>query len=85
MQVEQRLGDAVVQRHAAQVAQRLHVQQVLHAESQILHELKDTAFGLVFLKLCSVSGLCLTLGRVGLLLQFLFLLKVRDVFSISRY
>lgn len=29
VQVQQGLGDAVVKRHAAQVAQRLHVQQVL--------------------------------------------------------
>lgn len=32
VQVEQGLGDAVVERHAAQVAQRLHVQQVLRRQ-----------------------------------------------------
>lgn len=34
MQVKQGFGDAIVERHAAQVAQRLHVQQVLWKQDQ---------------------------------------------------
>lgn len=38
VQVKQRLGDAVVEQHAAQVTQRLHIQQVLRTQKHIISE-----------------------------------------------
>lgn len=43
MQVKQRLGDAIMERHAAQVSQRFHIQQILKIQStsvsQVLPEI----------------------------------------------
>lgn len=85
VEVEQRLGDAVVQRHAAQVAEGLDVQQVLRAQQK--HTTRSGG-ATTSLKSVSVSGRALwdaagggalTLGRLGLILPVLFLLWQREM------